>query len=85
MPGIAKIHQHMAAFPHAGMAQDEFVGKLAAYERTLHALNESIRLLLDIEVEDDKPLFDIAALVERLTRQRALDRFFNLYREGPSH
>lgn len=81
--GSARFQQHMASFPQAGKDQEEFASKLAAYEKLLNALNNSIRLLLNIE--NDRQVFDMAASVERLTRQRALDRLFALCPEGSSH
>ena len=81
----ARFQQHMTAFPHAQKAQAEFVSKLAAYERTLHALKASLQLLLEINVEDERSLFDLAASVEQFTKQRAWDRLFHLCHEGPSH
>jgi DNA-binding NtrC family response regulator len=73
---LDRFQQHISAFPHARKVQEELASKLAAYERTLQALNDSIRLLLNRAIADDRPLFDIAASVEEFAKQQALDRFF---------
>ncbi len=78
-----RFQEHMKAFPHAVKMQQEFVTKMAAYERTIRALSASMRQLLNIE--EEQSAFDIAALVARLTKQRALNRLFNLCKQGPTH
>jgi hypothetical protein len=52
-------------------------------ETTYRTLKTSFRLLLDIEQKSS--LLDVAASVERRTRQLALDRLLNMYKEGPTH
>lgn len=79
----ARFQEHMAAFPHALNAKEEFASKLAAYDRTFTALTASIRLLLNIG--DNQSLFDLAASVENMIRKRALDRILDLCKDGPSH
>ncbi|MBK9307947.1 MAG: hypothetical protein IPM58_12885 [Nitrospira sp.] len=71
-----RFRQHMAAFPHAVKAEEEYRTKLDAYDRTLNALQASLRLLLN--EEDEQSLFDTAASVEFFTRQRALARLVNM-------
>ena len=78
-----RFRQHMQTFPHALKAQQEFASKIAAYERTFQALQTSMRLLLN--GDDQKVLLDMAASVERITRERALDRLLNMCKENPSH
>jgi len=76
----SRFHDHMKAFPHAFKMQQELAEKLAAYDRTIHALSTSMRRLLNFE--EEQSAFDMAALVEQFTKQRALDRLFNLCKEG---
>ena len=73
----------MDAFPHAVKAEKEFANKLAAYERTFQALRNSMRHLLS--TEEECSLLGLAALVERLTRQRALDQLLTMIENGTSH
>jgi DNA-binding NtrC family response regulator len=78
-----RFHKHMKLFPGAQEVESEHESKLAAYERTLAALSASARLLLG--VEEERSLFDMAALVAQLTKKRALDRLLAMDREGLSH
>ena len=78
-----RFRQHMQTFPHALKAQQEFASKIAAYERTFQALHTSMGLLLN--GDDQRTLLDMAASVERITRERALDRLLNMCKEVPSH
>lgn len=61
-------------------AEEEFLSML---ETTCQTLKNSFHLLLNIEQKSS--LVEMAASVERRTRQLALDRLLNLYKEGPTH
>lgn len=80
---ISRFQQHMEAFPHSVKAKEEFGSKLAAYERTLRAINTSMRHLMNIE--DENSLFDMAATVQQLTRERVLDRLLTMCEDGATH
>jgi len=73
----------MAAFPHALTAESEFMSKLSAYERTFQALTSSMRLLMN--VEDERSVFDMAALVESLAKKQALQKLFDIRTNDPTH
>lgn len=77
----ARFRKHIEAFPQALKAKEEFARLLTAYERTFHAIATSVPLLLSNEEETS--LFDMAGVVERMTRQMALDRLFRMCEEGP--
>lgn len=79
---VSRFQEHMAAFPHARQAEEQFMSKMAAYERSFEALRSSMRLLLN--VEDEQALFDMAVAVADITRQRALDRLTTLSEGDPS-
>ncbi len=78
-----RFHEHMKLFPGAQVVEAVHRSKMAAYERTLNSLSASVRLLLD--VEDERSLFDLAASVTQLTKQRALDRLLAMGDEELSH
>ena len=80
---VSRFREHMAAFPYARQAEAHFTSKMAAFDRTFHALQSSIRLLLN--VDDDQSLFDIAASVENLARERALERLVILCKDNTIH
>ena len=75
-----RFHAHMKLFPHAMTMEREFVSKMAAYERTIGALSTSMPWLLN--TEEERAAFDMAAVVEQLTKQRALDRLLHLCKDG---
>ena len=77
-----RFHAHMKMFPHAVTMEQEFVGKMAAYERTIGALSTSMQWLLN--TEEERSAYDMAAVVEQHTRQRALDRLLNLCKDDPT-
>lgn len=79
---VSRFQEHMAAFPRARKAEEHFISKMAAYERTFEALRSSMRLLLN--VEDEQALFDMASAVAYITRQRALDRLDTLSQDSPT-
>ena len=79
----AIFRQHMATCPLDWRTGEQFVREREAFERTLQALQSSLRLLLN--ADDDRSLVDIAASVETLTRQRALDRLLTLCPDGMNH
>ncbi|MGC4097744.1 MAG: hypothetical protein QM706_11565 [Nitrospira sp.] len=78
-----RFRQHMEAFPHARKMEEEFAGKIAAYERTLRALTTSMPHLLDIEQENF--LFDIAGVVEGMAKERAFERLHLLCENTTTH
>ncbi len=80
---VSRFQEHMATFPYARQFEEEFRSKLSAYERTLEALRSSLRLLLN--VEDEQGLFDLAAAVAGITRQRALAQLDALSPDSPTH
>ena len=80
---VSRFRQHMAAFPHAVEAEAEFTMKMAAFERTLQAINSSLTHLLNIEEESS--FLDMAASMERLTKKRALERLLSMGGEGTIH
>jgi hypothetical protein len=75
--------QHMKMFPLAVKMEHEFAHKLATYDKTRNALDISIRLLLNIH--EDRSFFDMAADIERRTKEQALDRLFKLRQVGLAH
>lgn len=77
--------QHLAAFPYDWKAEMQVGSVLATFERTLQAVMSSFRLLEAVEGKDEGYLFDVAQAVEQFAKQQALDRLFNLYKDGPSH
>ncbi len=79
---VSRFHEHMKLFPHDVKMEQEFVGKMAAYERTIRAVSASMQRLLNAVEEESA--FDIAVLLAHLTKQRALNRLFHLCEEGPS-
>jgi len=76
----SRFRRHDGTAPHDLKAEEEFLHML---ETTYRTLKTSFRLLLDIEQKSS--LLDVAASVERRTRQLALDRLLNMYKEGPTH
>lgn len=80
---VSRFRQHMAAFPHAVKTEAEFTMKMAAFERTLQAINSSLTHLLNIEEESS--FLDMAASMERLTKKRALERLLSMGGEGTIH
>ncbi len=76
----SRVRVHMAAFPQAQHAEAQFMSTLAAFDRTFEALQSSMRLLL--KVDDEHALFDVAASVETLTRQRAMERLLIVFNDG---
>lgn len=74
------FEEHMAAFPNDWKTEDYLVRHLNVLERTIEALQSSMRLVMNYD--DDQILFDIAASVMQCARQRALDRLFNLSTNG---
>ena len=52
------------------------------FETTYQTLKTSFRLLLNIDQKSS--LREVVASVERRTRQLALDRLLNMYKEGPT-
>lgn len=79
---VSRFHEHMRLFPHAVRMEQEFAGKMAAYERTIRAVSASMQRLLNADEEESA--FDIAVLLAHLMKQQALNRLFHLYEEGPS-
>ena len=79
---VARFQEHMAAYPQDLMGEEQFLTKLAIFDRTLQALNVSIKLVLNID--EESYVSDMAERVEGLTRQRAFDRLLNLYTDGPT-
>lgn len=73
----------MNNFPHARKMEEEFAMKMAAYEKTLHAISTSLHHLLDSE--EERSLFDLAGFVESVAKKHPLDRLFTLCPEGMSH
>ncbi len=73
---VSRVHEHMTTFPHARPVEEQFKEKMSAYERTFTASRSSLCRLLN--VEDEEALFDMAAAVEGITRQRALARLHAL-------
>ena len=60
--------------------EQDFIDKMAAYERTIGALSTSMQWLLN--TEEERSAYDMAAVVGQHTKQRALDRLWNLCKEG---
>lgn len=77
-----RFHEHMKLFPQAVRMEQEFVSKMATYDRTIRAVSTSMQQLLSTAEEESA--FDMAALVVHLTKQRALNRLFQLREEGLS-
>jgi DNA-binding NtrC family response regulator len=76
----SRVRQQGEASPHDLKAEEDF---LRILEKTYQTLKTSFGLLLNIERKSS--LRDVADSVERRTRQLALDRLLNMYKEGPTH
>ncbi len=76
---LSQFRQHMNTFPLDAKAEEEFSRVL---DTTCQALETSLQLMEQIKQEN--ALFDMAAIVERRAKQRALDRLLDLCQEGPT-
>ena len=76
----SRLRQHIGVSPHDPKAEEDF---LRILEKTYRTLKTSFGLLLNIQ--RGSSLRDAAGSVERRTRQLALDRLLNMYKEGPTH
>lgn len=74
-----RFHAHMKMFPHAVTTEQDFIDKMAAYERTIGALSTSMPWLLNTE---EGSAYGMAAVVEQHTRQRALNRLLQMCKDG---
>jgi len=74
----SRFQEHMNAFP-----EDTKAAFMNVLETTCQNLTTSLRILERIESQN--ALLNMATLVGRRTRQRALDRLLNLHQDGPSH
>jgi predicted transcriptional regulator len=75
----SRVRHHGKGSPDDRKTEEEF---LSMFETTYQTLKTSFRLLLNIDQKSS--LREVAASVERRTRQLALDRLLNMYKEGPT-
>ena len=75
----SRVRHHGKGSPDDRKAEEEF---LSMFETTYQTLKTSFRLLLNIDQKSS--LREVVASVERRTRQLALDRLLNMYKEGPT-